>query len=118
MSYEQAIYSYTTVRNNIINEALEEHINYMQYLGVKVFDPLFEHFNGKIQINSVFRCLALDIAVGGSETSQYMRGQAMDLDALPPYDNKDLFKFVVDDLDFDQIVWEFGTNECPKWVHI
>ncbi len=123
ISYKQAIYSDTAVKNNINNEATEEHIYYMQYLGVNVFDPLFEHFNGKIRINNMYRSAELNLALkkagyAASKTSQHMFGQAVDIDALPPYTNRDIFKYIVNNLEFDQIIWESGTDKNPDWVHV
>lgn len=111
------------LKNNIKNEATEEHISNMQYLGLKVFDPLYEHFEGKIKINNMYRSKKLNKALknagyAASKTSQHMVGQAIDIDALAPYTNKDLFKYIVENLDFDQIIWESGTDTNPDWVHV
>ena len=47
-----------------------------------------------------------------------MAGQAIDLKVSSPFSTRELFKYIVENLDFDQVIWEFGTNEAPSWVHV
>ena len=57
---------------------------------------------------------------GGSKYSQHMVGEALDLDAdvFGRITNADIFNFVKDNLIWDQMIWEFGDDEEPNWVHI
>ena len=72
-----------------------------------------------IRVNSFFRCVELNEAIGGSKSSQHCKGQAMDLDityGLNP--NSEMFNFIKDNLDFDQLIWEYGNTENPDWIHV
>jgi hypothetical protein len=90
----------------------------MKLLAEKVFEPLRNHFNEPIVITSFFRSLAVNSAVKGSVTSQHMKGEAFDLQAIAPMTNKQIFDWVNNNLTFDQLIWEGGTKENPRWVHI
>jgi hypothetical protein len=92
-------------------------IENMKVLAEKVFEPLREHFKTPIKVNSVFRSLALNQAIHGSHTSQHCSGQAMDIDATGKVTNADLFNYLLT-TDFDQLIWEFGDDKQPDWVHV
>ena len=63
--------------------------------------------------------IALNIAIGGAKSSQHTRGEAIDIDdTFGHMSNKDMFAFIKDELDFDQLIWEFGDDENPAWVHV
>ena len=55
--------------------------------------------------------------IGGARTSQHMMGEAFDLKALDATDSQ-IFHFIKDNLNFDQLIWEFGDNVNPDWVHV
>jgi len=71
-------------------------------------------------VSSGYRSEALNDLIGGSESSQHSKGQALDLDAdtFGGFTNADVFYFIKENLEFDQLIWEFGTNENPDWVHV
>jgi hypothetical protein len=73
-----------------------------------------------IFIASGFRCENLNTLVGGSKTSQHRLGEALDIDAdnYGGITNKQIFDYIKTNLHFDQLIWEFGTNENPEWVHV
>ena len=29
-----------------------------------------------------------------------------------------MYKFIKDNLSFDQMIWEFGDDENPDWIHV
>jgi 3-keto-L-gulonate-6-phosphate decarboxylase len=29
-----------------------------------------------------------------------------------------MYYYIKDNLDFDQLIWEFGTDDGPDWVHV
>lgn len=118
MTCEQVIYSATALKHGIDNQPTESHLKNLRYLGLNIYDPLFDHFGDKLIITSVYRSASLNKFVEGSESSQHLRGQAIDLKVSSPFSTRELFKYIVENLDFDQVIWEFGTNEAPRWVHV
>ena len=74
--------------------------------------------------NSFYRSPALNEAIGGAsdkssgQTSQHCKGQAIDIDDIYGYKtNKEMFNYIKENLDFDQLIYEFGTDDNPSWVH-
>jgi len=119
ISYKEAVRSDTADRLNIINLPNESELDNMSTISEKIFEPLRSHVGGPIRINSFFRSVELNKAIGGSSTSQHCKGQAFDLDdSYGCMTNAKMYKFVKDNLDFDQMIWEFGDNENPNWIHI
>lgn len=119
ISYKEAVRSDTADRLNIINIPGETELDNMSTISEKIFEPLRSHVGGPIRINSFFRSVELNKAIGGSSTSQHCKGQAFDLDdSYGCMSNAEMYKFVKDNLDFDQMIWEFGDDENPNWIHI
>ena len=118
-SYKEATRSITAKRLGVENTPSEEHTTNMQILAEKVFEPLRSHVGKPICINSMYRSGDLNKAIGGSKTSQHCKGQAMDIDDKYGHaTNAEMFEFIKDNLSFDQLIWEFGTNDNPDWIHI
>lgn len=82
-----------------------------------VLDPLRHESERPIVITSGYRSKELNTAIGGSSTSQHCRGQAADIEDSAG-DNAFLFDFIVRKLDFDQLIWEFGNDDQPDWIHV
>ena len=119
ISYKEAVRGDTADRLNIINLPNESELDNMSIISEKIFEPLRSHVGGPIRINSFFRSVELNKAIGGSSTSQHCKGQAFDLDdSYGCMTNAEMYKFVKDNLDFDQMIWEFGDDENPNWIHI
>lgn len=119
ISYKEATQSQTAVRKGISNEPDAYQLQNMQLLAEKVFEPLREHFGVPIAINSFFRSQKLNKAIGGVAGSQHTQGRAIDVDdTLGGVSNKQMFEYIKDNLDFDQLIWEFGNDNNPDWVHI
>ena len=84
-----------------------------------VFEPLREAVDAPIKINSFFRCEELNKAIGGSTKSQHCQGRAIDIDDVyGSVSNAFMYYYIKDNLDFDQLIWEFGTDHNPDWVHV
>jgi hypothetical protein len=97
----------------------EAHIENFKLLAEKVFQPIREHFGKPIHISSGYRSAALNKAIGGASSSQHCSGEAIDIDMDgTTITNAEIFNFIKDNLEFDQLIWEFGTNENPDWVHV
>jgi zinc D-Ala-D-Ala carboxypeptidase len=120
LTYEEVIHSDTAIRKGIANEPNYEQLENIVRLSVEIFQPLRNHFKVSIFINSFFRSLTLNKRIGGSKTSQHCanNGAAMDIRGSNGVTNKMLFDWMRDNLEFDQLIWEFGTDNEPRWVHV
>ena len=120
ISYNEAIKSQAAIRLGIKNEPNSIELANMKRLAEKVFEPIRLHFGVPIGISSFYRSAIVNHKIGGSTSSQHCKGQAIDLDAdiYGGVTNKEIFYFVKDNLEFDQLIWEFGSNDEPAWVHI
>lgn len=120
ISYKEATHSTTAKRLGIDNTPDAEQFSNMIYVAENVFQPIREHFNTPIYISSFFRSEGLNRAIKGSSSSTHMKGEAMDLDAdvYEGITNAEIFNYIKDNLEFDQLIWEFGTDENPSWVHV
>ena len=119
ISYKEGVYSRTATRLGIENEPSDEQMDNMCLLAEEVFEPLRMWVSGPIKINSFFRSPELNKAIGGSGKSQHCHGQAIDLDdTFGRATNAEMFEFIKKNLDFDQIIWEFGDDDNPDWVHV
>jgi len=111
--------SETAKRKGISNMPTPEHLENFKKLAENVFQPIREHFGVPIHISSGYRSKALNTAVGGSLSSQHCTGEAIDIDMDgTEITNAQIFHFIKDNLNFDQMIWEFGTDENPDWVHV
>ena len=119
ISYKEGVYSNTALRRGIDNTPNEEQLANMKLIGEKIFEPLREYVGGPIKINSFFRSAKLNTAIGGSRTSQHCKGQAMDIDDTFGYKtNAEMYYFIKEHLNFDEMIWEFGDDDNPNWVHV
>lgn len=91
----------------------------MQAIAKHIFEPLREWVGGPIKINSFYRNPDLNTAIGGSSKSQHCQGRAIDLDDTFGYKtNAEMYNYIKENLNFDQIIWEFGDDNNPDWVHV
>ena len=119
ISNKEGVYSRTALRLGIENKPNKEQLANMKLLAENIFEPLRAYVGGPIKINSFFRSPELNKAIGGSTKSQHCHGQAIDLDdTFGRCTNAEMFKFIKEHLDFDQIIWEFGDDKNPDWVHV
>jgi hypothetical protein len=119
ISYKEGTRSTTAIRRGISNNPDNEQLANMELLAEKVFEPLREWVGGPIKINSFFRSPELNKAIGGSTKSQHCHGQAIDIDdTYGKVANSEMYHYVKSNLDFDQMIWEFGDDDNPDWVHI
>jgi hypothetical protein len=119
ISYKEGVYSITADRLGLENKPTEEHLANMKEVAEKVFQPLRTWVNAPIKINSFYRSPELNKAIGGSSKSQHCQGQAIDIDDTYGHaTNADMFMYIRENLDFDQMIWEFGDDKNPNWVHV
>ena len=121
ISYKEAVGSNYAEQKGIKNKPNEDQVENMKLLAEKVFEPLREWVGCPIKVNSMFRSLELNTALKGSKTSSHMKGEAMDITSMACgkencKSNLDMFHWIKDNLCFDQLIWEFGSE--PKWLHV
>ena len=118
ISFKEAIFSETAKRLKIKNEPTENHVKNMKLIAEKVFQPLREWAGHPIRINSMYRNAELCEAIGSSASSQHTKGQAIDLSSLGEKTNGELFEWIRENVSFDQLIWEFGNDTNPRWIHV
>jgi zinc D-Ala-D-Ala carboxypeptidase len=117
---QECIKSTTASRLGIDNTPDFEVKEALKAVCTKVFDPCREFVGGPLAIASGYRSPKLNKAVGGSKTSEHMKGQALDIDCdtFGHKTNAELFHYIKDNLEFNQLIWEFGTDKNPEWIHV
>jgi|TARA_B110000003_G_scaffold62032_1_gene62388 hypothetical protein len=119
ITYAESIHSNTAKRRGIDNTPNPTQVENMKLTAEKIFEPLREWVGGPIKINSFFRSEVLNEAIGGSTTSQHCKGQAFDIDDVyGKKSNAEMYNWIKENLNFDQMIWEFGTDMQPNWVHV
>ena len=119
ITYNEAVHSNTAKRKGIENIPNENQIANMMTIAEMIFQPLRSYVGGPIKITSFFRSPELNRAIGGSKSSQHCKGQAMDLDDVYGHKtNAEMFDYIRENLDFDQLIWEFGDDNNPNWIHV
>tara|TARA_R100001463_G_scaffold42546_4_gene89078 strand:- start:98 stop:556 length:459 start_codon:yes stop_codon:yes gene_type:complete len=119
ITYAEAIHSNTAKRRRIDNTPNPAQVEAMRLTAEKVFEPLRNWVGGAIKVNSFFRSIPLNEAIGGVASSQHCKGQAIDLDDVYGHkSNAEMFMYIRENLDFDQLIWEFGTDMNPNWIHV
>lgn len=113
-SIAEMVRSDTADRKGINNRLPQELLPAMNALIDNVLDPLREWYGKPIRTNSGYRCPELNAAIGGSKTSQHVKGEAADIDTGNRQQNKLLFDYIRKNLPFDQLIWEHGGD----WVHV
>ncbi len=120
LTLAEATKSQVATRRGIDNTPNAEQIRNLQLVAKYVFQPLREHFDVPIGITSGFRSRQLNTAIKGAKNSEHTLGRALDLDAdvYGGVTNKEIFEFIKNHLDFNQLIWEFGDDKNPDWVHV
>ena len=99
ITYAEAIHSNTAKRRGIDNTPNEKQIESMKLISEKIFEPLRSWCGGPIKVNSFFRSVSLNEELGIMT-------------------NAEMYHYIKDNLKYDQIIWEFGTDAQPNWIHI
>jgi hypothetical protein len=121
LSLSEVTRSDSAKRHGIDNTPTAEHLENFKLLAEKVFEPIRLHFKTPIFISSGYRSKALNDLIKGSSSSQHCKGEAIDIDmdgSSNGVTNKMIFDFIVSNLEWDQIIWEFGSDKNPDWVHV
>jgi zinc D-Ala-D-Ala carboxypeptidase len=120
VTLQEAIKSQTATRLGIDNHPSDAEITSMKHVAKNVFDRVRDHIDKPLGVSSFFRCEALNKAIGGSNTSQHCKGEAIDIDCdIYGYStNLEVFNFIKDHLQFDQLIAEYPIKGQPSWVHV
>lgn len=112
----ELISSETALRRGIDNNPPTAAINQLKILVENVLQPLRDRYGKPINVTSGYRSPRLNKAIGGSSTSQHCFGQAVDF-TVPKEDYKEVFE-ILKSMEFDQLIWEFGNDHAPQWIHV
>ena len=112
ISFQEA----TRTGTGLLNAPNDVQFSAMCALAINIFEPLRKAVGGPIHINSFFRSAEVNRKVGGSPTSQHVKGEAMDISKEGQ--NAEMFDYIRKNLLFDQLIWEYGNDDEPAWVHV
>jgi zinc D-Ala-D-Ala carboxypeptidase len=117
-SLSELVRSETATRNGIDNTPGDTEIENLIVTCREILEPVREHYGIPFAPNSGYRCLALNRAIGSSDSSQHVTGNAVDFE-IPGIDNKEAALWVMENCDFDQLILEFYKEGEPTsgWVH-
>ncbi len=115
----EMVKSETALRHDMDNAPSQEVISNLQELAVNVLQPVREHFDRGVKVNSGYRSPDVNAKVGGSRTSDHCRGMAADIE-IPGVPNAELAEWIKANLPFTQVILEFYTQGIPDsgWVHV
>tara|TARA_B100000424_G_scaffold53031_1_gene37980 strand:- start:657 stop:1106 length:450 start_codon:yes stop_codon:yes gene_type:complete len=115
-SLEELTKSQTALRKGIDNNPNADHISALRDLAMNILQPVRNHFGKPYTPSSGYRSVELCLAIGSSEKSQHAKGEAADFE-VPNVSNMELAKWIVSNLDFDQLILEYYTGGNTGWVH-
>lgn len=121
LDLSEVIRSESAKRLGINNMPGQNDIANLKAIAENIFEPIRAHFRVPIRISSGYRSPILNKAIGGATNSDHTRGEALDIDmdgSPHGISNADVFSFIRKKLDFQQLIWEFGDNKNPDWVHV
>ena len=109
----------TALRLGLENQPDEQQLAALQTLAEKVLQPVRDYYNMGVKVNSALRTLPVNRAIGSGDNSHHVRGMAADIET-PGVANADLAQYIVDNLEFTQVILEFYTPGIPDsgWVHV
>ena len=115
---QELIYSDTAIRMGIDNKPNDETVENLKILCENILEPIRANFKAPVVVSSGYRSEAVCLAVGSSNKSQHIKGQAVDFEifGIP---NKEVADWIVNNLDYDQCILEFWNEKEPNsgWIH-
>lgn len=121
ITYREATKSITAKRKGMDNTPGEEEIENMKFIARTIFEPIREDLGSKpLGIASFYRSPEVNVAVGGSNKSQHCDGESIDIDGdiVGLHTNKEIFDCIRLNYEFDQLIFEHGSEKEPDWVHV
>ncbi|MBV1933234.1 MAG: hypothetical protein KUG59_00985, partial [Parvibaculaceae bacterium] len=115
----EAYKSHKAIRLGINNRPPDHLVPAIKATAKNILEPIRAHYKTPITPTSFYRCLALNRDIKSSDRSQHRKGQAVDFE-IAGVSNLDLAHWVVDNLQFDQVILEFYQEGDPMsgWVHV
>jgi len=120
VSFAKAIFSSKNVLLGVTNEPNNQELDSMKYVAQNIYDKIADHFGAKnLNINSFFRSKPVNDAVGSTDTSWHRKGAAIDISSISnKFNNSDIYFYIKNNLPFTELIWEYGTDSNPNWVHV
>ena len=117
-SLKEMTTSQTAERKGINNTPNEAQILELTKLCANILQPIRNHYRTPVTISSGFRSEELCVAIGSSVNSQHAKGQAADFEIFS-LSNSELAKWIIENLDFDQLILEYHNIGEPNsgWIH-
>lgn len=116
ISYIEATRSNIALKYELLNSPHPKALLAMKLLANKVFEPLRKWYGKPITVTSFYRSPKVEARAGRTGKSQHCKGEAIDIDTANY--NSELFKYIRQNLDFDQLIWEYGDDKSPAWIHV
>ena len=119
ISYKEATHSNTAKQLGLDNKPKADHLKNMEMLAEKVFEPLRKWVGKPIKVNSFYRSEELNARLNGASiTSAHLKGQAIDITNLGGKTNSEMLNYIIENLDFDQVISEYPIDGEPQWIHV
>ena len=129
ITWDEAIGSDTATKKGIDNTPTPEVVGVMKETAERLFEPVRRFWKIPIAVISLYRSPKTDKALkddkgklykSAKKVSQHTKGQAIDIDAhvYGNISNRQIFEYFLNELVFDQLIWEFGNDQEPDWVHV
>ena len=115
---DEMLKSQTALRMGLSNDPGPDQLEALVDLCELMLEPIRNHYERPVVVSSGFRALAVNKAIGSKDASQHTKGEAADIE-IPGLDNLELYYWVAENLDFDQLILDFYTGEPSSgWVHV
>ncbi len=120
VSFDRAIFSSKNAVLGVTNQPSDQELEAMKYVAQNIYDKIADNFGAKnININSFFRSKPVNDAVGSTDSSWHRKGAAIDISSLSTkFSNADIYNYIKTNLPFTELIWEYGTDTNPNWVHV
>ena len=115
---DEMVKSQTALRLGLDNTPDTDEMKSLLALCENVLEPVRIHWATPVVVNSGFRALRVNRAIGSRDSSQHAKGEAADIE-IPGIDNLVLYYWIAEELDFDQLILECYNGEPSSgWVHV
>ena len=84
-------------------------------LAANVLQPLRDYLDASVSVSSGYRSPELNKEVNGEKSSQHLKGEAADIKTKRL---REAFFYILQHLEYDQLIWEYGTTKAPAWIHV